>query len=35
MFQTGSYVTYGKRGVCKIEETGCYFKESMHDSREY
>lgn len=35
MFQTGSYVTYGKRGVCRIEETGCYFKETMHDSREY
>ena len=35
MFRIGSYVMYGKRGVCKVEDIGKFFKESMGDSREY
>lgn len=35
MFSIGSYVMYGKRGVCKVEDIGKFFEESMHDSREY
>ena len=35
MFRIGSYVIYGKRGVCKVEDIGEFFKESMGDSREY
>ena len=35
MFRIGSYVMYGKRGVCKVEDIGEFFKESMGDSREY
>ena len=33
MFSIGSYVMYGKRGVCKVEDIGKFFEESMHDSR--
>ena len=35
MFRIGSYVMYGKRGVCKVEDIGEFFKESMGDCREY
>ena len=35
MFRIGSYVMYGKRGVCKVEDIGKFFEESMQDSREY
>lgn len=35
MFRIGSYVIYGKRGVCKVEDIGKFFEESMQDSREY
>lgn len=35
MFENGSYVVYGKRGVCRVEEVGKYFLESMRDSRDY
>ena len=35
MFNIGSYVMYGKRGVCKVEDIGEFFKESMGDSRDY
>ena len=35
MFRIGSYVMYGKRGVCRVEDIGEFFKESMGDGREY
>ena len=35
MFSIGSYVMYGKRGVCKVESIGRFFEESMQDDREY
>ena len=35
MFNIGSCVMYGKRGVCKVEDIGEFFKESMGDSRDY
>lgn len=35
MFSIGSYVMYGKRGVCKVEDIGKFFEESMQDGREY
>ena len=35
MFGIGTYVTYGKRGVCRIEDIGDYFRESMHDRKQY
>lgn len=35
MFEKGTYVIYGKRGVCRVEDIGAYFKESMHDKKEY
>ena len=35
MFRIGSYVMYGKRGVCGVEDIGEFFKESMGDGREY